>query len=80
MNHVKFFKDLSEFIEDFRKIVLSKDLFENGRDFLRKIGFSANDKNRLKLKFKTILIEQHEEYINYDKNQEESVVARFLNN
>ena len=54
-------------------------LFQNGKDLLHEIGFSERDIDRLNLEFKNILIEQHEEYLECVKNEEESFVERFLN-
>ena len=80
MNYENYFKDLFESIPDYRKIGLLIFLIQNDRNLLREIGFSERDINRLNLEFKNILIEQHEEYLDYIKNEEESVLERFLNN
>ena len=52
---------------------------KNDKDLLLEIGFSERDIDRLNLEFKNILIEQHEEYLDYVKNKEESVIEKFLN-
>ena len=49
------------------------------KTLLREIGLSEGDINRLNLDFRNVLIEQHEEYLDYIKNEEESVVEKFLN-
>ena len=54
-------------------------LFQNDEGLLPEIGFSEHDFNRLNIEFKNILIEQHEEYLNYVKNEEECIVEIFLN-
>ena len=77
MNNEKFFRVLFESIPDCRKVVLIIFLFQNDKYLLREIGFSERDINRLKLEFKFILIEQHEEYLDFVKNEEESVIDRF---
>ena len=52
---------------------------QNDKSLLKEIGFSKNDINLLNLEFKNILIEQHEEYLNYIKNEEESIFEKILN-
>ena len=79
MNNVNYFKDLFESIPDYRKIVLLIFLIQNDKSLLQEVGFSKSDFNRLKLEFKNVLIEQFEEYLDYIKDQEESVLEKFLN-
>ena len=79
MNNVNFFKDMFESIIDYRKIVLLVFLIQNDKNFLKEIGFSKNDINLLNLQFKNILREGYEEFLDYIKNIEESVIEKFLN-
>ena len=79
MNNSNYFNDLFESITDYRKIVLLIFLIQNDKNLLREVGFSERDINSLNLEFKNILIEQHEEYLDYIKNEEESVLEKFLN-
>ena len=79
MNNVNYFTDLFESIHDYKKIVLLIFLIQNDRNLLTEIGFSKNDINRLILKFKKILLELNEEYLDHVKNQEESILEKFLN-
>ena len=79
MHNINFFKDLFESITDYRKIVLVIFLFQNDKDLLHEIGFSERDNNRLILEFKNVLMEHHEEYLDYNKNEEQSVIDRFIN-
>ena len=79
MDKISYFKDMFESIEDYRKFVILVLLIQNDKNLLREIGFSERDINRLLLQFKDILLEQHEYYMNYVKNEEESIVERFLN-
>ena len=69
MNYENYFKDLLESITDYRKIVLIFFLIQTDKNILKEIGFSENDKDRLSLEFKNILIEQHEEYLDFIKDQ-----------
>ena len=78
MNYENYFDDLFESIEDYRKIVLLIILIQNDKKILKEIGISKNDINLLNLEFKNILIEGHEEYLDYVKNIEESAIERFL--
>ena len=75
-----YFKDIFESIPDYRKIVLLMFLIQNIKNSLREIGFSERDINHLNLEFNNILIEQHEEYLDYFKDQEESSPEKILNN
>ena len=54
-------------------------LIKNVKDLLHEIGFSERDNNRLNLEFNYKLKEPHEEYLAYVKNEEESIIERFLN-
>ena len=53
-------------------------LFQIDKILLHEIGFSSHDVNRINLELKNFLIEQHEEYLDYNKNEEESVIENFL--
>ena len=79
MKYEKYFKDFFESIPDYRKIVFLLFLIKNDKDLLREVGFSERDINRLYLEFKNILIDQHEKNLDYIKNEEESIIERFLN-
>ena len=75
----KYFKDLFESIHDYRKIVLLIYLIQNDKNLLQEIGFNEADINRLNIEIKNILFEQFEDYLDYIKNQEESLLEKFLN-
>ena len=79
MNNVNYFKDIFESIQDYKKIVLLIFLIQNDQNLLKEIGFSKNDINLLNLEFKNILTEQNEDFLSYIKNQEESILEKFLN-
>ena len=78
MNNINYFKDIIESIPDYRKVVLLIFLIQNDKNLLKEIGFSKNDINRLSIEFKNILIEQHEEWLDYIKNEEESIIEKLL--
>ena len=63
-----------ESIPEYRKKVLLIFLIQNDKNFLKEIGFIERDINRLNLEFKNILLKQHEENLNYIKDQEESIL------
>ena len=79
MNNRNYFKDLFESIPDYEKIVLLIFLIKNDVNLLKEIGFSKNNINLLNLEFKNILIEEFENYLDYIKDQEESLLEKFLN-
>ena len=79
MNNENYFKDIFESIQDYRKIVLLIFLIQNDKNLLKEIGFSKKDINHLKFQFKNILIEEHENFLDYIKDQEESILEKFLN-
>ena len=54
-------------------------LIQNDKNFLKEIGFSKNSINLLNLEFKNILLEEFENYLDYIKNEEESLLEKFLN-
>ena len=76
MNHdnSNYFKDLFESIDDYKKIILLIFLIQNDKSLLNEIGFSKNIINRLSIEFKNILIQEFEDYLNYIKNEEESII------
>ena len=79
MNHVNYSEDLFESVSDYRKIVLLILLIQNDKNLLREIDFSERHINRLPVECKDILLYQHENYMKYVKNEEESIVERFMN-
>ena len=76
---MNYFKDLFESITDYRKIVLLIFLIQNDKNLLKEIGFSKNDINLLNLEFKNILLEEFGNFLDYIKDQEESILEKFLN-
>ena len=76
---MKYFKDLFESIHDYRKLVLLIFLIQNDKNLLKEIGISKNDINQLSIEFKNILSEQHENYLDYVKDQKESIIEKILN-
>ena len=79
MNNENYFKYIFESISDYRKIVLINFYIKNDNNLLHEIGFSERDINRLNLAFENFLIEQHEEYLDYIRNEEKSIVEKKLN-
>ena len=67
-----------ESLPDYRKRVFIVFLNQNDDDLLKECGFLKSDTTRLNKDFKTILMEQNEEHLDHIKNQEESVIERFL--
>ena len=76
---MNYFKDMFESIPDYKKIVLLIFLIQNDKNLLKEIGLSKKDINLLNLEFKNILLEEFEEYLSYIKNEEESILEKFLN-
>ena len=76
MNNAKCFIDMFESIPDYRKIILLLFLIQNYKNLLKEIGFSKNDINVLNLEFKNILLEEFENYLDYIKNQVESIFSK----
>ena len=79
MNNINYFKDVFQSIHDYRKIVLLLFLIQNDKNLLKEIGFRKKDINLLNLEFKNILLEEFENYLDYIKDQEESILEKFLN-
>ena len=78
MNNSTYFRDIFESIPNYRKVVLLIFLIQNYKILLKEIGFAKVDINNLNLEFKTILLEEFENYLDYIKNEEESVLEKFL--
>ena len=79
MDNSNYFKDIFESIQDYRKVVLLIFLIQNDKNLLKEIGFSKNDINLLNLEFENILLEERENFLDYIKDQEESILEKFLN-
>ena len=79
MDKINYFKDIVESTHDYQKLVLLIFLIQNDENFLKEIGFSKNDINRLSKEFKNILLEEFEKYLSYIKNEEESILEKILN-
>ena len=79
MKYENYFKDIFESISDYRKIVLLIFLIQNDKNLLKEVGFNKNDINLLNLEFKNILLEEFEYFLDNIKNQEESIIEKFLN-
>ena len=72
-------KIIFESIHDYNKLVLLLFLIQNDKNLLKETGFTKNDISLLNLEFKNILIEGHEDFLSYIKNQEESKIEKILN-
>ena len=79
MNNPNYFKDIFESIPDYRKIVLLIFFIQNDKRLLYEVGFSKTDIKNLNLEFKNILLEEYEDYLDYIKNEEESIIEKILN-
>ena len=78
MNKSNFFRDIFESITDYRKIVLLIFLIQNDKKLLEEIRFSKKDINHLNFQLKNILIEEQENFLDYIKDREESILEKFL--
>ena len=79
MDYVNYLKDLFGSIPDYKKVVLSIFLIKKDDDILHQIGFSEREITRLNLECKILLTEQDQEYLEYIKNEEQSILEKFLN-
>ena len=81
MDNINCFKDMFESIPDYKKIKVLVFLIQYDKNLLIEIGFSKKDKDidLLNLEFKKILLAQNEEYLDYVKDQEESILEKILN-
>ena len=67
MNSVKSFKDLFESIPDYKKIVSLMFSIKNNVNFLYECGYLKSDINFLYKKYKNILIELNEDFLDHIK-------------
>ena len=78
MNYENYFKKICSILFLITKVLL-KFLIQNDDDLLTESGFLKSDFNRLYKEYKTFLMEQNEEYLNYIKVEEESIIEKILN-
>ena len=78
MNHLNFFKDMFVSIQDFSKILLIMFFFKNEGDLLHESVYLKKDNNRLRLQNKKVSMEQNDDYLDYIKNQEKSIIEEIL--
>ena len=79
MDNINSFKEIFESVPDYRKIVIIIFLIKNDRNLLKEIGFSKSDIIRLFLEFQKFLLGEHEDDLDFIKDQEESILEKFLN-
>ena len=79
MNNVNCFNDKFESLPDYRKVVLLMFLIKNDVNLLYECGFLKGDIHYLYKKFKKILLELNEEYLDYINNEKESIIEKILN-
>ena len=79
MDNANYFEESFESIPDYRKIILLKFLNKGDKNLLKEVEFSEYSISRLNLEFKKILLEQHEEFLDYVKSEEKSIVEKLLN-
>ena len=79
MDNINYFKDLFESIPDYKKTVLLMFLIKNDVNFSYECGFLKGDINFVYREFKNVLLELNEDYLDHIKNEEESILEKFLN-
>ena len=79
MDQINYFKDLFESIPDYWKILFLMFSIKNDDDLLKECGFLKNDNDRLCLEVKIIIMEQDGEYLDFSKNEKESIIENFSN-
>ena len=67
-----------ESIPDYRKIVFLMLLIKNNMDLVIEYGFLKSDENLLSLDFQKTLREKIEDYFDFIKCKEESIIAKIL--
>ena len=78
MENSNYFKDIFESVHGYKKMLLLF-LIQNDKNLFKKIGFSKSYIDLLILEIKNNLLEGHEDYLAYFKNEEESVAEKFSN-
>ena len=79
MNNIKYFNDMFESIPDYRNNNLLMFLMKNDVNLIYECGFLKGDIHYLYKKIKNILLELNQEYLDYIKNEEESIIEKILN-
>ena len=76
MYHTKYSKDVSLSIAVYRKLLLLLFLIKTDVEFSNECGFLKSDTNRLCKGFKRTIIEQNQNYFDYIKTEQESIVEK----
>ena len=79
MDHVNYFRVLFESDTDYRKTVLILFSIKNDIYLKKESGFSRNDINGICLEFKSMLMEQNEEYLIYIQKEKEYFIEKVIN-
>ena len=79
MSIINNFKDLFESTPEQKKIVLLMFSIKNDFNFSYECGFLKGDIKFLYKEYKNISLELNEDYLDHNKNQEESFWENFLN-
>ena len=78
MNNSNNFKDMFGSITDYKKIVFYLFLIQNEKNLLKEIGFTKKYTNPLNLECRNILLEGHEENLDFVKIEEEPALEKFF--
>ena len=79
MNNVNYFTDFFESIPDYENIEFLMFSIKSDVNFSYECGFLKGDINFQYKEFKNILLELNEDYLDRIKNQEKSILEKFLN-
>ena len=76
MKNVNSFEVLFESITDYKKLLIVS--IKDDKKLSHEIGSRERDVNRLNVELKEILLEQHENYLEFVKDPEESIIEKIL--
>ena len=79
MDYIYFFKEIFEYIEDYRQIVFLIYLIKNDSDLLKECGILKSEFTRLSLDFKTFLLGQKEDCLDDFRIEQDSIVEEISN-
>ena len=79
MDDINCFEDLFESTPGYKKLVLIMFSIKKDVDISQEDGYLKNDNDCLRLEFRSVVMQQNEDYLDFIKNEGEPIIEKSLN-